>query len=238
MIMGAPTILVFSARDIEGCTSQASFNQNSDSSNVLKHTTRKDSLTVCGNFLIVSRKLHFVKLHSKGVASVGRCFFHSPPFKPSLRSPSLIALGRHASLPCLSAATSIHSRKIRLHPGLKTELLSIALALSMFGDLPAERSVRIFSDNRGSEHATRRGSAKEFDHTCIVHSIWKRAAKLKAQLWIGRVPTKPNIADLPSREEYDLLRSLCARWVPPHLDKAFRNPSAWRALSILDISLG
>ena len=77
MIMGGPTILVLSARDIEGCTSQASFNQNSDSSNVLKHTTRKDSLTVCGNFLIVSRKLHFVNLHSKGVASVGRCFSFS-----------------------------------------------------------------------------------------------------------------------------------------------------------------
>ena len=36
-------------------------------------------------------------------------------------------------------------------------------------------------------------------------------------LWIERVPTSENIADLPSREEYGLMEAIGAQWVPPML---------------------
>ena len=36
-------------------------------------------------------------------------------------------------------------------------------------------------------------------------------------LWIERVPTCENIADLPSREEYGLMEAIGAQWVPPML---------------------
>ena len=60
----------------------------------------------------------------------------------------------------------------------------------------------MWSDNTGSQHCAAKGTAKAWDHTCIVHAIWLQAARLHMELWVDRVPTEENIADLPSREEY------------------------------------
>ncbi len=49
-----------------------------------------------------------------------------------------------------------------------------------------------------SAHVTA-GSAKVFDHACLVHGLWTTMARLHCGSWIERVPTKDNIADLPSR---------------------------------------
>ena len=115
---------------------------------------------------------------------------------------------------------------------LRLELLAIALGLVTFGNSLRDRSIRVFSYNVGSEHAARRGSARSFDHGCIVHSLWKRSLHLKAPLWIERVPTKENLADLPSREKYELLHAMGAIWLPPILDDEFRSPGAWRSISL------
>ena len=55
---------------------------------------------------------------------------------------------------------------------MSLELLSIAFGMSCFEELIAGRNVHIHSDNTGAECATRKGGAREFDHTCVVHSIW------------------------------------------------------------------
>ena len=90
------------------------------------------------------------------------------------------------------------------------ELCAIALGLSTFGPLCAGLKLHVWSDNCGSEHATRRGSAKAWDHNRIVHALWVKAATLRCHMIVDRVPTKENIADLPSREEYALLRAMNA----------------------------
>ena len=77
----------------------------------------------------------------------------------------------------------------------------------------------------------RRGASREFDHCCIIHCIWLRAAQLGAQLWVHRVPTKLNLGDPPSREEFGLVSRL-GRFKPPELDAAFYDPSAWAALAL------
>ena len=46
----------------------------------------------------------------------------------------------------------------------------------------------------------RRGTARCFDHAQLVHAQWLHAAKLRTQLWIQRVATDDNVADLPSRQ--------------------------------------
>jgi hypothetical protein len=112
------------------------------------------------------------------------------------------------------------------------ELLALALGLSTFGAQCRERRVRLFSDNVGAERCTKKGSAREWDHTALIHSIWLKAARLQAQLWVERVPTEENIADLPSRESYSLLQRLGAVFVEPMLDPVFRRPDAWEALSL------
>ena len=112
------------------------------------------------------------------------------------------------------------------------ELLAIALGLSTFADLITNRRVFVWSDNTGSEASTRKGTAKSWDHSCVVHCLWKRAALLSADLQVERVPTQENVADLPSREEYGLMHAIGAEFVAPELHADFYHPSAWRALSL------
>ena len=76
----------------------------------------------------------------------------------------------------------------------------------------------------------RKGAAKAFDHNCIVHCLWLKAAREHIALFVDRVPTEDNIADLPSRESYQLLDALGADWVEPTLDDAFVTPEAWTSL--------
>lgn len=79
------------------------------------------------------------------------------------------------------------------------ELLSISLGFSTFEDRLQGRAVVVHSDNTGSEAAIRRGSAIKMDHAQLVHSQWLHAAENGMELFIRRVATDNNIADLPSR---------------------------------------
>ena len=107
------------------------------------------------------------------------------------------------------------------------ELCAIALALCTFHQLCGDQKVRLWSDNRGSENATRKGSAREWDHNHVVHSIWVKAASIRCHRRIDRVPTKDNIADLPSREEYRLLHAMETVFMEPKLDEMFWTEAAW-----------
>jgi len=112
------------------------------------------------------------------------------------------------------------------------ELLSIALGFSTFGHLIKGRKVHVYSDNKGAESSTSKGAARAFDHTCIVHCLWTKAAQLEIELVVDRVPTKDNIADLPSRGKYLLLQKIGAEAVEAKLDAAFCKPTAWEALAL------
>ena len=79
------------------------------------------------------------------------------------------------------------------------ELLAISLGLSSFEHLLRKRRVVIHSDNTGSEAATKKGTARSWDHTQLVHAQWLHAAMLGIDMHVVRVPTDDNIADLPSR---------------------------------------
>ena len=89
-------------------------------------------------------------------------------------------------------------------------MLSVALALSTWKDRLAGRAVRVYSDNTVAEYAFKRGSAASPDHDALVHWFWYIVYELRLTIHIDRVPTECNIADLPSREEYWLLRQIGA----------------------------
>ena len=115
---------------------------------------------------------------------------------------------------------------------MSLELLAIALGLSTFAKQCADRRVCIFSDNVGAEGSSRKGTARSWDHARIVHCIWKKAVTLGAHIWVQRVPTDDNIADLPSREKYGLLERIGAVHTEPFLGPEFWHPEAWEALSV------
>ena len=107
------------------------------------------------------------------------------------------------------------------------ELLSIALGLSVFADILRGRKVIIHSDNTGAECCTRRGSASSFDHCSLIHQMWAHISRLLIFAWICRVPTDDNISDLPSRQEYAILRREGAVFRDPYLDTGYLRPEVW-----------
>jgi len=133
------------------------------------------------------------------------------------------------------------------------ELLAIALAFSTWegagrraahraqacslrvrarAGLLQDRAIAVWSDNVVAEGAVRKGSARAWDHTCIVHALWLRAAAMRAALWVYRVDAKCNPADAPSRGDFALMRQLAAACSEPVLAAEFRDASAWAALRL------
>ena len=110
------------------------------------------------------------------------------------------------------------------------EVLAVALGLSSFEGRLAGRALEVFSDNSGAERSVARASARDWDHTALVHGIWSLAARMSLSMWVHRVPSKSNISDGPSREVYSLLHLLGARQVPAVLDARFHAAEAWEAL--------
>ena len=95
------------------------------------------------------------------------------------------------------------------------------LALSTFSaELQGEKVV-LYSDNKGAEATTAKGSARAFDHNALVHEIWSHALRHKIHLWIERVPSKFNISDSPSRFRYKILEDLRAKWRRPVLEDIY-----------------
>ena len=111
------------------------------------------------------------------------------------------------------------------------ELLAISLGMCTFEFWIKGRSVVIHCDNTGSEASVRRGSARSWDHAQLVHQQWLHAAVQNLHLHIKRVATKDNIADLPSRQEYKILREYGAIEVEPKLAAAHTAHDAWDELT-------
>ena len=85
------------------------------------------------------------------------------------------------------------------------ETLAIALGLCTFFPLLVGRNVVLFGDNTGAEVSARKASAKHFDLCRIVHEIWSLTLCGGFGRWVERAPTDDNIADIPSREDDELL---------------------------------
>ena len=94
--------------------------------------------------------------------------------------------------------------------------MAILLALASFDNLIRGRKVVLYTD-KGAEGTTKKGSAKAIDHNALIHAIWVLALELKTHLWIERVPSKLNLADSPSRYEFEVMEDIGGKWVHPRL---------------------
>ena len=99
------------------------------------------------------------------------------------------------------------------------EILSISIGLSTFQSELRGRTVVVWSDNKGAEGASRKGSAKAWDHCRLVHDISLHALQNSTHLWIERVPSHDNIADSPTRGAYQIMEALRklgeGKWIKP-----------------------
>ena len=90
------------------------------------------------------------------------------------------------------------------------EILAILIAMHSFGNRLSGKVVRVWSDNVGAECVLRSGYAGAEDHNVIVHLKWMAAADLRCELHFERVASDFNLADEPSRNEFEALRQLGA----------------------------
>ena len=124
-----------------------------------------------------------------------------------------------------------HFKRRRDSQIMGLELLSITLGFCTFASQLKGRRVIVHSDNTGSEACVRRGSARSMDHAQLVHAQWTQAAVLAMSVFVKRVATDVNIADLPSRLELEAMRALpWATEVAPVLDSGFCAADSWEEL--------
>ena len=114
------------------------------------------------------------------------------------------------------------------------ELLAAALA---FFSLPELRHESVFHwiDNTSVLAALIKGYARAHASVRLLHAFKAFAFGLGVDSWFQWVPSKANIADLPSRKEYEMLRRFGAEERPMILpefemwDEPIRNV-LWRAV--------
>jgi hypothetical protein len=112
------------------------------------------------------------------------------------------------------------------------EMLAGFFGVSTFARTLKGSCIHLWIDNTSGERAFARGSSKGRDHNLMVHHLRLYAAELGIGLEIHRVPSKLNLSDPPSREEYEGMVAHGAKRVEPVLpplpeswDTSFSSPS-------------
>ena len=91
------------------------------------------------------------------------------------------------------------------------ELLAAVAAYTTFHAELRDRRVIHWIDNTSALAGLIRGYAGAIDSARIVHAFHALNAGLRTDVWFEYIASKANIADLPSRMEFDLLKSLQAQ---------------------------
>ena len=133
--------------------------------------------------------------------------------------------------PCNKVMANFCVRRDSQIMGLET--VAIVIGLFTFERELKGKCVRVWCDNVGGEQALLKGSARAPDHNLLIHGCWMLAAKSGFELWVERVPSKENIADEPSHEEFGALVALGAKQVEPVVPEQLCKPLAWAESRVL-----
>ena len=109
------------------------------------------------------------------------------------------------------------------------EFLAVPLLLATFA-APLQHSMALLAvDNQGVLGALISGRAGVDDLNMAVGKTWLMIADAMAALHVVRVESDSNIADGPTREKLEVLRSLNAEFVEPVLPDWLRSLWEWPA---------
>ncbi len=97
----------------------------------------------------------------------------------------------------------------------KAEAAAALLALKSFAAFVRGCDVTLLVDNTPAEGACSRGYSPDPLLAAIVGELWLLAGALDITLWIDRVPTKDNLADPLSRQDFALAEDLLWHWCDP-----------------------
>ena len=117
------------------------------------------------------------------------------------------------------------------------ELLAAPFAFSTWQDRIQNRSLILFIDNDSAAASLVKGYSPKVDSGAIVGEFWLLAAQLRVHVCIDRVESKSNLADGPSRNQFDEIKGLGGSWTSPRtgafgepissLPSWFGTPSQW-----------
>ncbi|KAF4656931.1 hypothetical protein FOL47_008665 [Perkinsus chesapeaki] len=82
------------------------------------------------------------------------------------------------------------------------ELYAVRVAVESFAKYIKGRWLTIFVDNEVVRYTLIKGSSAESDLASMTHKFWHSCLSLGLKVWIERVPSQLNIADLPSRRMF------------------------------------
>lgn len=99
------------------------------------------------------------------------------------------------------------------------ELLAAPFALATWSTKAQQRPILFFLDNDSASSNLIKGYSPKVDSSVIVGEFWLMAASLKSSIYIDRVESKSNLADGPSRLNFDELYQMGGRWKEPNTDR-------------------
>ena len=95
------------------------------------------------------------------------------------------------------------------------ELMAVPLLAATFQDYLQGATLTLAIDNSGVVGNVIKGVGSASDHNAAIAKIWLNFAAAGVSPWIIKVETKCNLADGPTRDTFEDLRRLNARWVEP-----------------------
>ena len=95
------------------------------------------------------------------------------------------------------------------------ELLAVPLLLATFKDQLRMQLLTVAIDNQGVLGSFVSGRAGAADMNLSIGQTWLQAAAIGAGIHFVRVESKSNLADRPTRDQFDILNKLGAREAPP-----------------------
>ena len=95
------------------------------------------------------------------------------------------------------------------------ELLGVLFVWETFKDKLKGALWLAFVDNDGVMHALTRGGGGGPESFACIGRLWLEVASFQTDLHCARVESASNVADGPTREEFEGVKQLKAEWVPP-----------------------
>ena len=94
------------------------------------------------------------------------------------------------------------------------ELLAGVVALRLWNQFVQDRQTVLYVDNDGARHSYISGVSSDAVVLAILDDFIFFEEASRVSLWVARVPSPSNIADLPSRYSFDFLQSVGCERVP------------------------
>ena len=95
------------------------------------------------------------------------------------------------------------------------EMFAILLALSIFFDVLRGKAVMFHVDNQGALGIMRSGVVSAADHHMFSFALGAWVGDASIVVWLERVPSKYNVADEPTRGEFEIYDLFGVRVVSP-----------------------